>query len=132
MIDETLSLIDAIANALRYKFPNDPSAPGLIISKLYNGDNYVSLVRYMEKYGQGKEVLYFQQSPSLIIALKTVATTFLFRYEEDKSPIQQLKDLIAPPLSPLNKEKMRGMMDLVLQNNEDYALLRSKEIINKP
>lgn len=43
-------LIQAIAEA----YPADPSAPGLVLSLLPNGNAYGSIVRYEQKFGGGK------------------------------------------------------------------------------
>jgi hypothetical protein len=56
MAEQSFSL-SKVLRALRTKFPDDPSAPSLVLSCLDDGQMYCSALRYKERYGEGKYVV---------------------------------------------------------------------------
>jgi hypothetical protein len=67
-------MLEAITKQLTDMFPDDPSAPCVTVSLLPNGKFYVSLCRFRERMGQGREVLVKCQRDSLDEALTEVGT----------------------------------------------------------
>ena len=116
MVNDPLTLLDLLVTAVEYRFPNDPSSPGVIVSKIKNGRYYVSIVRYTEAYGQGKTMIHQATEENLLTALEQITHQFIFLNENKGNPFEELKKYIAPPLSPLNKEKMNAMWNIVEQN----------------
>jgi len=53
----TLVGIETLGRAITERFKSDPSAPGINLSYLPNGQWYGSILRYTERLGQGKVVL---------------------------------------------------------------------------
>lgn len=82
-------MINLITDAIQYKFADDKSAPGLTISKLKNGDVYVSVVRFGSYFGKDKMVEYKARSTNLMTSLMDVACQII-EDQEETNPIAQL------------------------------------------
>lgn len=51
-------MLKQVIDAMVDSFPEDPSQPSIVFSRLQDGSYYGSLVRYAERFGKGKQVLY--------------------------------------------------------------------------
>lgn len=89
----TEQLIDAIAQAVSYKFREDKTAPGLTISSLKKG-YYCSIVRYDGPFARDKKVVCKAKADTLQGALRQVADEFLNNNNTPKDPVQQLGALL--------------------------------------
>lgn len=95
MTATTEQLIEKLTNAISFKFKDDPTSPGLTISKLRNG-HYCSVVRY-PKGGTGvksKLVVCKAQGNNLSSTLKELANKFVAMSVQPKDPVQELGDLV--------------------------------------
>jgi len=70
-------IIKALAQAVALEYPNDPSAPSVVVSCLKGGTWYVSIARYTAAFGQGKTVLHNARAKELREALELVAAEWL-------------------------------------------------------
>ncbi len=50
----TAEIIEALTSAVESKYRGDPTSAGLHVAKLYGGDYWCSVVRYTERFGEGK------------------------------------------------------------------------------
>ncbi len=89
----TEQLIDAITQAVAYKFREDKTAPGLTVSALKKG-YYCSIVRYDGPFAREKKVVCKAKSDTLQGALRQVADEFLNSDKTPKDPVQQLSALL--------------------------------------
>jgi hypothetical protein len=110
------TLLDLITAAVEFKFSADPSAPGVLVSKLRNGNYYVSVLRFLSPFGKDKEVVFKSENKKLIAALDDIALQIVAKEQLYRNPIDELRAYVLPELSPLNKEKMRQMWDVVEDN----------------
>jgi hypothetical protein len=85
------NLLQSIMEAVQFKFPNDPSAPGVLVSRLKNGEIYVSVVRFKAAFGKEKTVQYKAKEKTLGKALENIATQIVSDTVA-KNPIEQLRD----------------------------------------
>jgi hypothetical protein len=58
---------------LRATFPDDPSAPGIMISQVKSRRFYAAAVRFREPIGQGREVLATGRAGDLPTAIRALA-----------------------------------------------------------
>jgi hypothetical protein len=86
------ALLQSIAEAIQFKFPGDPSAPGILVSRLKHGEMYVSIVRFKAAFGKEKVVQYKSRQKTLLAALEDVATQIIADTNVPKNPIDQLRD----------------------------------------
>jgi hypothetical protein len=110
------TLLELITAAVQFKFASDPSAPGVLVSKIRNGNIYVSVLRFMSPFGKDKEVAYKAEEKSLLLALESVALQIVAQDRLYRNPMDDLREYVLPELSPLNKGKMRQMWDIVEDN----------------
>ena len=57
--------MESLLTALVEQFPDDPSTPSVVLSKLPNGNYYGSIVRYSKPFGEGKSVLFRCQAATV-------------------------------------------------------------------
>jgi hypothetical protein len=72
-------VLEKLTLALCADFPGDPSTPSVVVSRLKTGESYVSLVRYRERFGDGKFVVLNARAPTLAEALRKLANDYLDR-----------------------------------------------------
>lgn len=89
----TEQLIDAITQAVSYKFREDKTAPGLTVSALKKG-YYCSIVRYDGPFARDKKIVCKAKADSLQEALRSVADQFLNNDQAPKDPVQKLDALL--------------------------------------
>jgi hypothetical protein len=58
-------VLNEILDLLAKSFPDDPSAPSVVLAKLPNGKFYGSLVRYEKPFGEGRQVLFKKAADDL-------------------------------------------------------------------
>lgn len=61
------------------EYPDDPSTPSVVLSVLKDGSWYGSIVRYSQKFGEGKNVLCRETAPSLSEVVEKLAKSWLDR-----------------------------------------------------
>jgi hypothetical protein len=93
MSPTTEQLIDALIQAISYKFREDGTAPGLTISALKKG-YYCSIVRYDGPFADNKRVVVKAKANNLYDALLDVTNQFLNTNNPPKNPIQVLNSLL--------------------------------------
>lgn len=89
----TEQLVNAITQAVSYKFRDDKTAPGLTVSALKSG-YYCSIVRYDGPFARDKKVVVKAKATTLNDALRSVADQFLTSDATPKDPVQQLDALL--------------------------------------
>lgn len=82
-------MIHLVTEAIQFKFKGDKSEPGLTISKLKNGDMYVSIVRFNGYFGKDKSVAFKARGTTLLGALCDVAQQ-ITKVEAEENPLEQL------------------------------------------
>lgn len=91
----TEQLIDKLTKAITFTYKADPTAPGLTVSSLKNGEFYCSVVRWT---GTGKtakkNVVCKARSNSLDGTLKSLAQQFVSLSQRVKTPLDELGDLV--------------------------------------
>lgn len=91
----TEKLIDKLTKAITFQYKTDATAPGLTVSSLKNGEYYCSIVRWT---GTGKTakktVVCKARSSSLDGSLKDLAQRFLSVNQPNKTPVDELGDLV--------------------------------------
>lgn len=85
------SLLGLITEAIQFKFSSDPSSPGVLVSKLRNGEVYVSVVRFMAAFGKDKEVAYKAKETTLLAALENVAKQIVSDNTTKRNPLEELR-----------------------------------------
>jgi len=86
--DEKLSIF---LQALREKYPNDPTTPGITLSKLARNDLfYCSINRFTARYGEGKYIVLARQA----ISLSTVIDLTLEAWLEHIDPKQMVLETL--------------------------------------
>jgi hypothetical protein len=82
-------LITLISDAIQFRFSEDPTSPGLLVSRLRKGGIYASVLRYEKAFGQGKKVAYKARGTDLLAVLQELAQ----KVAEDGSdnPLQTLR-----------------------------------------
>jgi hypothetical protein len=88
-----VQLIDKLTQAITYRFRDDKTSPGLVVSALKKG-YYCSVVRYSEAFAKGKVVVCKAKSDSLTGALTSLAGRFLDMAPVPMDPIQELRLVI--------------------------------------
>jgi hypothetical protein len=89
----TDQLIDKLTQAVTYKFRDDKTSPGVVVSALKKG-YYCSVVRYGGAFAKDKKVVCNSRGTTLQEALKDLATKFVALAVEPKNPVQELDDLV--------------------------------------
>jgi hypothetical protein len=92
-----LKNFETFLKALKEVYPSDPTSPGLVISILSDGQYYLSIRRYTEKFGGGQYVVMARKSPDLVEAYDLLLDSWL--------------DLAAP--RPISKNSL----DILLKSN---------------
>lgn len=90
----TEQLINAITQAVSYKFRDDKTAPGLTVSALKKG-YYCSIVRYDGPFARDKKVVCKAKADTLQGALRDVADQFLNNDKAPRDPVQELGALLS-------------------------------------
>lgn len=85
------SLLGLVTEAIQFKFSSDPSSPGVLVSKLRNGETYVSVVRFMAAFGKDKEVAYKAKESTLLAALENVAKQIVADTTVKRNPVEELR-----------------------------------------
>jgi hypothetical protein len=86
-------LMDKLIKAVSYKYREDKTAPGIVVSALKRG-YYCSVVRYNQAFAKGKQVVCSARGTELPATLKELATKFLALTNQPKDPVQELGDLV--------------------------------------
>jgi hypothetical protein len=99
--------LELFLRSIKEQYPNDPTAPGMVISAISPAYFYVSVVRYTQGGGHGKVVVTSATGSNLLSAFNA-----LLRYWRVK---------IAPPAQTATKaildwEADRGLDDFVTQD----------------
>lgn len=83
-------MLTMLIDALTSQFAEDPSTPSVVLSKLENGQYYGSLVRYTERFGQGKSVLFKCSHDALDEVFKDLAVQLGLEFvdEGQSGPIE--------------------------------------------
>lgn len=89
----TDQLMEKLTNAVSYKFREDKTAPGIVVSQLKKGF-YCSVVRYGGAFAKDKKVVCNARGVDLRTTLKELATKFLVVAAEPKNPVQELGELV--------------------------------------
>jgi len=89
----TEQLVNALTQAISYKFREDKTAPGLTVSALKKG-YYCSIVRYDGPFAREKKVVCKAKGDTLQAALREVADQFLNSDNTPKDPVQELSSLL--------------------------------------
>ena len=89
----TEQLLNAITQAVSYKFREDKTAPGITVSALKKG-YYCSIVRYDGPFARDKKIVCKARGETLQAALRDVADQFLTSDNTPKDPVQQLSALM--------------------------------------
>jgi hypothetical protein len=58
------------------RYGDDPSKPSVVLSAMTDGQYYVSIVRYMGKYGTDKHVVCNARDPDLFFAMRKLAAVW--------------------------------------------------------
>lgn len=82
-------LIKLITEAVQFRFGDDPTAPGLLVSRLKKGGVYVSVLRFEKPFGAGKKVAYKARAATLPTALRDVAKQIA--NEGSNNPLETLR-----------------------------------------
>ena len=88
-----VQLIDKLTQAITYRFRDDKTSPGLVVSALKKG-YYCSVVRYSEAFAKGKVVVCKAKADSLTTALTSLAGRFLDMTPVPMDPIQELRSAV--------------------------------------
>jgi len=86
-------LMDKLTKAVSYKYRDDKTAPGIVVSALKKG-YYCSVVRYSQAFAKGKQVVCKAKADDLPGALKELATKFVEITAQPKDPVQELGVLV--------------------------------------
>lgn len=86
-------LMDKLTKAVSYKYQDDKTAPGVVVSALKKG-YYCSVVRYSQAFAKGKQVVCNARADDLPSALKELATKFVAISAQPKDPVQELGALV--------------------------------------
>lgn len=89
----TDTLMDKLTKAVSFKFREDKTAPGIVVSALKKG-YYCSVVRYSQAFAKGKQVVCNARGEDLRGTLKDLATKFVSLTDRPKDPVQELGDLV--------------------------------------
>jgi hypothetical protein len=92
-------LIDKLTKAISYRYRDDKTAPGLVVSALKKG-YYCSVVRYESAFAKDKVVVCKAKSSSLTEALNDLTIQFLGTQGTPKDPVQDLQDFLAKSTVP--------------------------------
>lgn len=88
-------LMDKLIKAVSYKYSEDKTAPGIVVSSLKRGQYYCSVVRYSQAFAKGgKQVVCNARGSDLPATLKELANKFLKIAARPKDPVQELGSLI--------------------------------------
>jgi hypothetical protein len=101
-------LTPILIRSVHRRYKNDPSAPSLTIAWIGHEQRwYISVCRYTQKFGQGKEVVMNVYGESLNLSVVRMALTWFFRYEKKVPSVR--------PLSSAKKE----LRDAILFGPDD-------------
>lgn len=75
----TAGVLDTLLRVIQQMWPTDPSAPGVVLSRLSNGKFYGSIVRYSERYGGEKSVVFKTQQETLAEVARALAQRLVDR-----------------------------------------------------
>ena len=84
-----------LVSAVAAEYADDPSQASVTVSKLKTGEHYISVVRYTQKYGDGKKVVVSSRNKDFGAAVREVSATWLGQ----KTAKQQLARSIDHPLA---------------------------------
>jgi hypothetical protein len=90
----TDQLMDKLIKAVSFKFKEDKTAPGVVVSALKKG-YYCSVVRYGGAFAKDKKVVCHARGDDLPTTLKSLANTFVTLSAQPKDPVQELGDLVS-------------------------------------
>jgi|WetSurMetagenome_2_1015567.scaffolds.fasta_scaffold366621_2 hypothetical protein len=85
-------LLNKLLLAVNYKFFEDKTSPGVVLSALKKG-YYCSIVRYIGPYNT-KEVVCKAIADSMDAAIQDVVNQFVTRFYYPKDPLQELVEFI--------------------------------------
>jgi hypothetical protein len=117
-MDNTQELIDKLTSAISFKFKDDPTSPGLTISRLRHG-YYCSVIRYTGSVAKGKIVVCKVKADSLESALHGVAQEFLTVANVQRDPLQELGDMVRG--SATTKPYMPKVGGKIIKNKVDSS-----------
>lgn len=92
MNSKTDEYVKLIAESLTFLYGDDMTCPGIILSRLKNGNYYVSLSRYDSAFGKGRRIIYKSQAADMEEVLKNAAE-YIVKQKVD-NPISALSELI--------------------------------------
>lgn len=70
---DSFVLLGILLDAVGAEYHKDPTRAGVIVSKLADGNHYVSIVRYTEGFAHGKKVVLKKNGPELDVVLREIA-----------------------------------------------------------
>lgn len=85
--------LNLITKSLTYLYKDDKTCPGITLSRLRNGDFYISISRYDGAFARDKRIIFKDRSSSLDSLLKNAAE-FIVVQEKTDNPISQLQKII--------------------------------------
>jgi hypothetical protein len=90
-------LLANLTDAVSYSYLEDATRPGVLVSRLKDGQVYCSVVRYGSKFSRGKHVVCKCTGPDLSTAVATLANDFLavaLSAPPVKNPLEVLKETL--------------------------------------
>lgn len=87
----TLGDLDLLARAVANEYAGDPCSAGVTISLLPGGDYYASVLRYRERFGEGKFVVCSAREASLEDAVCSLGKQWLSRREAKKELVNRMQ-----------------------------------------
>lgn len=118
------TLAETFLEALTAAYPEDPSAPGIVVSFLGNNRKsgkfgyYVSVVRYLKPFGNGRHVALKSMRPTLDAALTECAEQWFAEHAPAETAIRALKKALKDRGVTVRKDHRKGW---VQSNSEYYA-----------
>lgn len=82
--------VELFLRTLKEAYTHDESLPGLVLARLYHGF-YASVVRYDQKWGQGKLTVCSTTEPTIEKALETLIAKWLAGSGEYLDSLKQLR-----------------------------------------
>lgn len=129
------TLIERLTDAVAAHYAGDPSAAGLVVARLPNGQAYVSVVRYRGSHGQGKEVVTAAQRPTLREALIVVAEAWhriASKGQKDVADVAELVQVMKPANQPPVRETVRLYRDKGTGIGDTRTVHRDNIVVETP